>query len=349
MVRPLSVAVALVLAASALAGTVQDLCRIKGQGSSVLRGVGLVVGLNGTGDDAKDLAVALPLMQLLQNNGAGVNTPKDIEKSKAVALVSVTCEVPREGARVDDELDVHVATMNTAKSLKGGRLYLTALQAPGRGGLVYAIAEGDIVIEGAAETHARVSNAARIIRDILMPEVGDSFDLIIDRPFEGWGAATQIAVAVNARAQPGGAGVARAIDSRTVRVTIPETERADRAGFIADVLAAEVTLAQIAGEAKVMYNRRTGAILATADVEIGPVAITHGALSITTATPGQPAGVGGRGRWTGLDTGARAGEKARLTDLLNAFKQLDIPPQEQIGVLQMLHRIGKLQARIEEY
>lgn len=348
--------VALVLGLTAClspAGTVQDLSRIRGQGESILVGVGLVVGLPGTGDDAKDLVTARPLMEMLKNSGAAVDSAKNFEKSKSVALVSVSCRVPREGARADDTLDVSVSTLNTCKSLKGGRLFLVPLTGPIKGSPVYAIAEGDLISEGGTDTRARVANGARMVRDVLMPDVGDVFDLILDKPFEGWGAATQVAVAINAKAQPGGPAVARAIDARTVRVSIPPAERPDRAGFIADVLSADVALSQLGGPARVLYNARTGAILATADVEIGPVAITHGNLTITTTLPTPVASAQNplvkRDRWTGVETGARPSEKARLSDLLAAFKQLDIPPQEQIGVLQMLHQIGKLQARVEEF
>jgi flagellar P-ring protein FlgI len=334
-------------------GTVKDICRIKGQGESVLVGVGLVVGLPGTGDDAKDLATARPLMELLKNTGAAIDTPRSIEKSKSVALVSVSCPIPRQGARTDDTLDVFVTSLNTCKSLKGGRLFLGPLTGPHKGSAVYAMAEGPVVVEGGVETHGRIAGGARMTADVLMPEVGDAFELILDRPFEGWGAASQVAIAVNAKAQPGGPAVAKAIDDRTIRVTIPQAERADRAGFIADVLDADVSLAQVSDQARVLYNARTGAIIATGDVEIGPVAITHGNLTITTVTPApQPTPQNPQvrqDRWTGLDTGARASEKARLSDLLAAFKQLDIPAQEQIGVLQMLHRIGKLQAKVEEF
>jgi len=341
------------LCPAAGAGTVQDLCRLKGQGESVLVGVGLVVGLPGTGDDAKDLVTARPLMELLKNTGAGVDSTENFQKSKSVALVSVSCTVPREGARTDDTLDVQVTTLNTCKSLKGGRLFLTPLTGPIKGSAVFAVSEGTILTEGTIETQARVMGGARMVRDVLMPEIGNVFDLILDRPFEGWGAATQVAVAVNAKANPGGPPVAKAIDARTVRVTVPEAERPDRAGFVADVLSADVSLSQVSEQARVLYNTRTGAIIAAGDVEIGPVAITHGNLTITTTTPPQTGTERNpmvkRERWVGMDTGARPSEKAKLADLLAAFKQLDIPAQEQIGVLQMLHRMGKLQARIEEY
>lgn len=340
----------------AQAGTVKDIARISTQGEYMLRGVGLVVGLPGTGDSGKDLAVARPLAQLLKNNGNGVAVPSELSNSKAVALVSVTCVIPERGGKTGDTFDVIVSVLNSAKSLKGGQLYLTALSGPYRTSQVYALAEGGVDMEGGTiETRGRVRGGARLIRDVMGPEVGDSFDLVIDAPYAGWGAASQIAIAINAKAQPqalsGNAlSVAVAIDERTIRVTVPPAERTDKAGFIADVLAADVNLLQLDLPAQVIFNQRTGAIVVTGDVEIAPVAITHKDLSITTTTPA-PAPTPTnpqvrRERWAELQTGIKPSQRAKLSDLLAAFKQLDVPPQEQIGILQMLHKTGKLQAKL---
>lgn len=343
-------------AATSFAGTIKDIARISTQGEYMLRGVGLVVGLPGTGDSGKDLAVARPLAQLLKNNGNGVAVPSELSNSKAVALVSVTCVIPERGGKTGDTFDVIVSVLNSAKSLKGGQLYLTALSGPYRTSEVYSLAEGPIDIDGVGvETRGRVRGGARLIRDVMGPQVGDSFDLVIDAPYAGWGAASQVAIAINAKAQPqalsgNAASVAMAIDERTVRVVVPAAERADKAGFIADVLAAEVNLSQLDLPAQVIFNQRTGAIVVTGDVEIAPVAITHKDLSITTTTPAPvPSPLNPqvrRERWTDLQTGIKPNQRAKLSDLLAAFKQLDVSPQEQIGILQMLHKTGKLQAKL---
>ncbi|MDX2130480.1 MAG: flagellar basal body P-ring protein FlgI [Planctomycetota bacterium] len=338
------------LAAGAEAGTVRDLVRFKGQGESVLRGFGLVVGLPQTGDSGKDLALARPLAKLLESNGAGIGDVKDLEKSKTVALVMVTCTVPASGARADDTLDVWVSAVGNASSLDGGQLFLAPLRGPYVGSPVYAMSEGTVEIEGGVRTRGRVRGGARMIQDVLMPEIGDSFDLIIDRPFADWSTAMQVALAINAKAMPTGPAVARAIDDRTVRVSIPEAERRDRAGFIADVLSADISLAQIDLPATIVYNAKRGAILVDGDVTIGAVAITHSNLQITTTTPPPQATpqnpIVEVERWAGLAPGAKPSEQARLSDLLAAFKQLDIPTTEQIAVLEMLHKMGKLQAKI---
>lgn len=336
--------------------TVQELTRINGQGEYILRGVGLVIGLPGTGDSSKDLAVARPLVTLLKNNGQDIGLPEDLAKGKtdikSVALVSVTCVIPKEGARMDDKFDVTVSTVNTAKSIAGGELYLTSLQGPLPGSKVYAIAAGKIELEDTTiPTTGRVRGGARMIRDVAAPEVGDSFTLVLEPAFAGWTSVSTVAeaiqsnVALGGRVYPNTPRIASAIDERTVKVIVPEEERADKAAFLADVLSAEVRTELLDLPAQVVVNRRTGAIIVTGDVEISPVAITNKDLTITT---GAATGKGGtrKDRWAEIKTSARPSENAKLSDLLTALRQLDIPVSEQINIIQMLHKTGKLHARL---
>jgi flagellar P-ring protein precursor FlgI len=346
------IAVVCLAGASAFGTTVKEVVRIKGQGESVLKGTGLVMGLPGTGDSGKDLAMARPLAEVLRNSGNPIGSPKELASTKAVALVAVTCTIPAAGVRADDTLDVEVKTLLSASSLKGGELYLTALTGPFPGDdRVYAMASGLVDVQDpSVPTTAKVRLGARMIEDILMPAVGDTFDLIIDAPFSGWAASSQIAVAINAKAQPQGPRVAVAVDERTVRVTIPDADRSDRAGFLADVLSAEVNVQLLDIPAQVICNQRTGSIIVTGDVEISPVAITQKDLTITTIVPPPAPSPQNpqiqRDRWTPMASNGRPSDMAKLADLINAFKQLDIPVQDQIGIIQMLHKTGKLQAKL---
>ncbi|HYF15961.1 MAG TPA: flagellar basal body P-ring protein FlgI [Phycisphaerales bacterium] len=364
LLRALAVAAASLACSVAGAGTgttVKELTRLEGQGESVLRGVGLVIGLPGTGDSTADLKVARPLIALLKANGQDVGLPDEGKGKKndvrSVALVSVTCVVPREGARTDDKFDVTVSTLNTASDLSGGELYLTTLQGPIPGAPVYAIASGRVEIEGQSnQTSGRVRGGARMIRDVLMPEVADAFDLIIEPPFAGWPSAATIAdaiqssVAIAGHASVSTPRIARVIDERTIRVTIPAEERAEKAAFLADVLSAEVKPELLDLPAQVIVNRATGAIIVTGDVQISPVAITHKDLTITTTVPGpaptSQTPIVRRDRWADVKTSASPRENARLADLLAAFEKLAVPVEEQINVLQMLHKTGKLHARL---
>lgn len=333
------------------ATTVKELARIEGQGESILRGVGLVVGLNGTGDSGKELAVARPLAKLLEQGGNRLNSPIELANGKTVALVLVSCVIPEGGARADDRYDVSISVVNSATSLEGGELYLAPLAGPFPGNPAYALAHGRVeVSDPKVPTSGRVRLGARMIEDVLMPEVGDTFNLIIRPSFSGWGSASQIATAINAKAQPQGPAVAVVVDDRTIRVTVPQAERADRAGFLADVLGAEVNPSLLDLPARVIVNQATGTIVVTGDVRISPVAFTTKDLSLTTTRPEPVATAQNpiveRERWGQLATDVRPTEQARLSDLLAAFKQMDVPVSEQINLLQMLHKTGKLHAEL---
>jgi flagellar P-ring protein FlgI len=216
---------------------------------------------------------------------------------------------------------------------------------------VYALGQGVVDLpDSSSPTAGVVRGGARMLRDVAGPEVPDIFELIIDPHFSGWAAASQIATAINSRAQPQGPSVAVAVDERTIRVSIPEAERGDRAAFLADVMGAEVNSSLLDLPAQVIVNSRTGAIVVTGDVEISPVAITHKDLNITTTRPTPVPSAQNplieRQRWADVRTSSKPSENAKLADLLTAFKSLDIPVTEQIAILQMLHKTGKLQARL---
>lgn len=346
----------LIAARPALGSTVKELSRLKGQGESVIQGIGLVVGLSGTGDSGKELAMARPLMQVLANNGNMLGSPKELASSKSVALVTVTCTIPAAGARADDRLDAMVAVVNSAASLKGGRLFLAPLRGPRRDDpIIWAMAEGAIDLEDTTvPTVGRVRGGARIMEDVMMPALEDVFELIIHPHFSGYPAATEIAASINHQyfnsPQAGGPSIATVIDDRTIRVTIPEAERSARAAFVADVLNTDINVALLKLPAQVVCNQRTGAIIVTGDVQISPVAITHKDLVITTTIPPPEPTKDDplieRQRWAGVYTNAKPSETARLTDLLGAFKKLDVPVAEQISILQMLRKAGKLQAEL---
>jgi flagellar P-ring protein FlgI len=337
--------------------TVNEITRIQGQGELTLRGLGLVVGLNGTGDTAKDLDMVRPLMEVYKNSGNPV-VLDDFKDIKNVALVTVTCTIPETGGRIDDRFDVTVAAPK-AKSLVGGMLYLCVLQGPYPDGRPpYALADGQVVVESPASPRTgRVRNGARLIRDIKTGNVGDSFTLVLRPAYAGWASASEIAntITQNIYGKTGSnlAGlpqIATVIDDRSVRIDIPPTERANTAAFVGDVLSTPINVALLKLPAQVIYNEAAGQIVVTGDVEISPVAITQSDLTITTTmpppTPTADNPLVESRTWAGIAPGAKESDKARLQDLLNAFNQLKIPVKDQIGILEMLEKTGKLHAKL---
>ena len=339
------------------ATTVNEIARIQGQGELELHCMGLVVGLApGAGDSAKDLALARPLQQVYINSGNPVLID-DLKNAKAIAIVNVSCRIPEGGARADDRIDVQVSAFYGAKSLAGGRLFLCALQGPLPHDPVFAIAEGPVILEGSSTTTGRVRDGARIIRDVKTGIVNDSFTLVLRPPYAGWAAASEVAGTItqniygkNGKALAGLPQIATVLDDRSIRIDIPPTERSATAAFVGDVLSTPINITLLKLPAQVIYNEAAGRIVVTGDVEISPVAITQSDLTITTTvpppspTPDNP--LVETKTWAGIAPGAKDSDKARLQDLLNAFNQLKMPVKDQIGILQMLERTGKLHAKV---
>jgi flagellar P-ring protein precursor FlgI len=348
----------LALGAQSRAGTtVNEISRIQGQADLPLRGTALVVGLNRTGDSGKDLAMARALQQVYANNGNPV-VIEDLKGATSVAIVTVTCRIPEGGGRSGDRFDVSVQASHGAKSLAGGTLYLCAMVGPYPGDPVFAIAEGELTIDDPkTPTKARVRGGARLIKDVQTGQVGESFTLILRPPYAGWASTSEVASTITqnlygktGKNLAGLPQVATVIDDRSIRIDIPATERANTAAFVGDVLSTPINVALLKLPAQVIYNEAAGRIVVTGDVEISPVAITQSDLTITTTvppptpTPDNP--LVEVKTWAGLAPGAKESDKARLQDLLNAFNQLKVPVSQQIGILQMLEKTGKLHARV---
>ncbi len=342
--------------------SLQDMVRIEGQGESVLRGFGLVIGLKGTGDSGQDLVLARPLAQVYKNNGNELADPRELAKAKSAALVMIECIIPREGARRDDELDVFVSVSHSASSLAGGRLLLAPLTGPFSGDdTLYAMASGPIVLEDpSTPTVGRVRAGARMVKDVLMPLTGDAFTLIVHPHFRAWTVTDQIADTINSLApeadpsdlEPQGATgvIATAIDDASVRVLVPPIERANRAKFLSRVLSASFSPSLLRLPAQVIVNSRTGSIVVTGNVEISPAAVSHKDLIVsTTRPPVEPSPQNPRttvSKAVALQTTGRSSERGRIQDLLAAMRQLDVAIDDQIAILTQLHRAGRLHARL---
>ncbi len=343
---------AMTLAFGAHATSIQELVRIKGQGDTVLQGFGLVMGLPGTGDSGENAMIAKPMVALLQQQGLPISE-RDLEDSKSIAIVEVTCRIPEQGARADDRFNVTVMAINNPQSLAGGQLFLTPLRGPYATHGVYAIAEGMIEIEGDNPTTGKVRRGARVIEDILSPSISSdgSLTLVINPNVSGWTTSQLIASTINQDRigfDDDAEEIAYALDDRSVRVRIPQVEQRDPAGFISDILSIRFDPSLLSLPARVVINEREGVIVVTEDVEISPTILAHGDLMITTITQQGDAapGASDTSRWARLDTVSDEEESTRLQDLLSAFKQLDVPVNDQIAILMELHRSGALHAEL---
>ena len=351
--------VTLILCATMSASTAQagkilrDISRVKGQGASMIQGLGLVVGLNGTGDSGSELAMARPLAAALTNMGNPVSID-ELESTSSAALVLVTCHIPRDGAKSGDELEITISVINSAQSLKGGILLMTPLS-PRPNSPVYAFANGRLNIpEDDNPTVATIGKGAQIVRDVnTMPSIEGSFDIIIDSPFSGWGPIASMASEIdqNYRLSSDRLGdpLARVIDPRTIRVTVPVNERSNPGSFFGHVMETDISGALRKLPAQVICDTRAGIIVMTGDVEVSPTVITHKDLVITTLVDPLAMPLQTDSEFAALQTNSGVdtdSTTAKLQDLISAFDQLDVPPVEQIHILKLIHDAGKLHARL---
>jgi flagellar P-ring protein precursor FlgI len=337
--------------------SIQEFVRVEGYARSPLRGIGIVTGLKGTGDSGQELLLARPLAEVYRNNGNPIPDLRDLAKAKSAAIVTISAEVPEGGGRYGDTIDVYVQASHSASSLKGGTLILSPLLGPSTSNpQVFAMASGPIVLEDIEiTTSGRIRLGAQLIRDIRPRPVGKTFDLILRPHFRSFAVARMLAGEINGITadleSEDGAGqtVAVALDDTTIRVSVPEAERGSPSNFLASVLTKRFSPSLIDLPAMVVVNERTGSIVVTGDVEISSVAIGNDRLVVTTTTPPPvptPASpIVERTPWTEAGSTSTAGERARLQDLLEAFKQLNVPVKEQIGILAQIHQAGRLHAR----
>ncbi|MCH2132969.1 MAG: flagellar basal body P-ring protein FlgI [Phycisphaerales bacterium] len=338
----------------------QDLVRLRGQDRVVLQGLGIVVGLDGTGDTSKDSFVAVrPYAELLGNLGDPVSGLNELSKSGAFAIVLVQMEIPPTGAMDGSRLDVSVDTLFNAESLEGGRLVFSPLRLPRPhrdNPPIMAFASGPLVLEGTDKTSARVRGGGQIIRDIRRNPVDANgrLQLVIKQQYAGYPMAARISELINSTMEFQGVDrLAVAENAASVQVTVPNSERQIPAQFIAALLSIPVDPSLIETEARIVINERTGTILVTSDVEIGPVAISHAGLTITTMTPEPQASALApeiqQSTWLSINaekTPRNGVATTHLDTLLEALRQFNVPVSDQIEIIYELQRSGALHAEV---
>jgi flagellar P-ring protein precursor FlgI len=336
------------LASSAHAVKVGDITRLGGQRVNKLTGLGLVIGLKGTGDGGDFQAAINPLASLLSKFADPVKA-EDLSSAQNVAVVMVTVTLPPNGVRDGDRIDCYVRSVGAAKSLRGGSLFITPMQGPMPGSGIFALAEGPIVIEDPSTPTSGVVKLGCVMEaDLPAKYIEDGrFTLILDDASASWTTASTIAKIIN-DAGDGNVGeiLAVAVDPKNVVVTIPASERDLPDSFISRVQRLPVPM--LASEARVQINERSGTLIITGDVEISPVVISHKGLTITTINPAPVPRPGApvieEKDFVALDTTNQGGGK--LQDLVNALDQLKVPSEDRIAIVKELHKTGKLHAKL---
>lgn len=360
----LLVAACMLAGGSAMAGRIKEIASIDGVRSNQLTGFGLVIGLDGTGDQTTQMPYTTQGMNnYLQQ--LGITLPSDVISRlqfKNVAAVLVTAQLPA-FARPGQMVDVTVSSMGNAKSLKGGTLISTPLK--GADGEIYALAQGSMVVAGAGAaaggskvqinhlSAGRIPGGAQIERAVPTPLLeGNSIRLGLDA--SDFQTARRVAEAINRRF---GDGIARALDGRTVDVLAPVDPNA-RITFIAEM--EELPLENSIRAAKVVINSRTGSVVLNQAVTLGPCAIAHGNLSVTiTSTPvvSQP-GPLSSGQTVVTEKAniqikqepgvlIQVPASPQLSEVVRSLNALGATPQDLLAILQAIKAAGALNAELE--
>jgi flagellar P-ring protein precursor FlgI len=323
----------------------KNICRVKGQEENTLQGLGLVVGLKGTGDSANSLPTIRSLARAIQLMGTPVGRRGSLELKedvKNVALVIVTATVPGAGARQGDQLDCTVSSIGGAKSLAGGELFITAMQGPQIDSQrVYAFCQGPIHLDDLkAPTTGKVFKGCRMEEDFFNPFIKDGkITLVLNKNHADFQVAQDVAELVNGQLgfQTRTGELARAINQENIEILIPQQYRDKTVSFISQVLSLPMLEPQT--EARVVINERAGSIVIGGDVEIGAVIITHKNMVIEA---GGAAAQGGpvASRFVPIDTSPAPVPKLKaLVETLNTLK---VPTEDVIEIIKGLDRNGKL-------
>lgn len=326
---------------------IADITRIHGARTYKLTGMGLIYGLKGSGDGGDFQATARPVASLLEKFANTVSTT-ELKNAKNVALVMITVTVPADGVRVGDKLDVQVASIGAASSLKGGRLFITPLTGPTPDSGFYAFAEGPVVLDSPDNLLSGTVKGGCVMEVDIAASYVDrgGFTLVLQDPSASWTTASSIAKIINESEGNGDGVLAVALDPKNVRITIPQPELASPDLFISRIQRLPVPL--LPTEARVLINERTGTIVMTGDVAISPVVISHKGMTITTIDPPprptERTPLVTQKSTVALDTTGTG--TSRLQDLVSALEQLKVPAEDRITIVKELHKTGKLHARL---
>ncbi len=346
---------------SAHAERLKDITSIQGVRSNQLIGYGLVVGLDGTGDQTTQTPFTVQsILSMMQQMGVSLPPGTNLQL-KNVASVIITSSLPA-FAQPGQTLDITVSSMGNAKSLRGGTLLMTPLK--GADGQIYAIAQGNLVVGGVGASAngsqtqinhlsvGRISDGATVERALPSP-ISQTDAVNLELRESDFSTASLVADTVNRKF---GQNTAFAQDGRVIRVQPPNNN--NRVGFLAALESIDISPA--AGSAKIILNARTGSVVMNKAVTLDSCAVSHGNLSVVIDTApviSQPgpfsAGQTISTAVSRIDINKEPGKVlklnngANLSDVVKALNAIGATPQDLLAILQAMKAAGSLRAELE--
>lgn len=363
IVKLLLAAAMAILPVTASAERIKDLASIQGVRDNQLIGYGLVVGLDGSGDQTTQtpFTVQSTISMLAQ---MGVTLPPATSlQLKNVAAVTVTATLPP-FARAGQTIDITVSSIGNAKSLRGGTLIMTPLK--GADGQVYAMAQGNMLVGGvgAASGGAKVQvnhlSVGRIpggatVERAVPTLLGQGDYIHLELNTTDFTTATRLVEAINRELSPT-QEIASALDGRMIQVRAPEGSA--RVAFLSQIENLQVDPAQ--GMARVIINARTGSVVMNQTVSLDNCAISHGNLTVvinTDTSVSQPNVLSGgetvRTEKTTIDIQSDKGgivmlkKGVSLGEVVKALNSIGATPQDLLAILQGMKSAGALRAELE--
>jgi len=330
----------------AYADRIKDMASIQGVRDNQLTGYGLVVGLDGTGDQTTQTPFTVQSF-ISYLSQLGVNLPQGTSlQLKNVAAVSLTATLPA-FARPGQHIDVTVSSPGNAKSLRGGTLLLSPLK--GADGQVYAMAQGNVLVSGAGASSGGASvqvnhlNVGRIpdgaqVERAVPTLLGQGEFIHLELKAMDFTTAARIVEIINGQVAP---DIASALDGRVIRVRAPGGN--ERVAFISKIENLEVNPAQ--GVSKVIINARTGSIVMNQAVTLDACAVAHGNLTVViSATQTDETAIDVKTDKGGL---VQLQKGALLSEVVKALNSIGATPQDLLAILQAMKSAGALHAELE--
>lgn len=338
---------------------IKDIARLQGVRSNQLVGYGLVVGLNGSGDSDSTSFTVRSLVNMMERLGVTVN-PNDV-KVDNVAAVIVTAELPP-FSKTGSTIDVLVSSIGDADSLVGGSLLMTPLKGPD--GQVYAVAQGALAVGALAfggkaatvqknhPTVGRIPGGAMVEREVPFHlDAGSELHYQLSQP--DFTTVTRMVAAVNRHF---GRPLARAEDSGSLTISIPEEQRDQPVNFIAGIEGLNVHPDSMA---RIVVNEKTGTIVMGEEVRIATVAVSHGNLNLVISEHDQVSQPPpfSKGKTTVVpDTTVQTSEEAgnlvvmemgvSIGDVAQALNAIGATPRDLIAIFQAIKAAGALHAEL---
>ena len=341
---------------------IKDLATVAGVRTNQLVGYGLVVGLDGTGDQTTQAPFTIQSIEnLLQRYGVTI-PPNTNPQLKNVAAVTVTADLPP-FVKTGQTIDITVGTIGNASSLRGGNLIMTPLR--GADGQIYAIAQGNVVVSGFGingkdgsrislnvPSSGRIPNGATVEREVPVKFAAEPH-LTLNLNTPDFTTAARAAAALNKAL---GAGSAEALDAVSIRVVAP-LDPNQRIAYLSTVESVEVEPGE--APARVIINSRTGTVVISSQVRVTAAAVAHGSLSVTITERQQVSQPGplSQGQTVVTPKSSLDVQQAdarmfvfqagvTLDEIVRAVNQVGAGPGDLVAILEALKEAGSLRAEL---